>query len=138
MIVVDANLIAALILPVNENSETAERILVGDRDWAAPALWRSEFCNILVTAVRNNVMSVELAVEAMEAAEQVMSGSEFEVSAVEALKLAAGSGCSGYDSEYALLAMELDVPLVTYDGKLLSRFPEVAVHPDNHANLDRA
>ena len=133
MIVADANLIAALILPVHEHTETAERILLDDRDWAAPALWKSEFCNILATAVRNAYMNLELAIEALEAAEQVMSGSEFDVSAVETLKLAAESGCTAYDSEYAFLAKELDVPLVTFDKKLIREFPGLAVHPSEFA-----
>lgn len=129
MIVADANLLAALILPVNKNTEVAERILKVDRDWAAPALWRSEFCNILATAVRHGVMSVELGIEAMEAAEQVMSGSDFRVSSVETLKLAAESGCTAYDSEYALLARELGLSLVTFDKKLLREFPGIAISP---------
>jgi predicted nucleic acid-binding protein len=130
MIVADANLIAALILPVSGTSDTAERILLADRDWAAPALWRSEFCNILATAVRNEVLGLELAIEAMEAAEQVMGGAEFDVSSVETLKVAAESGCTAYDSEYVLLARELEVQLVTLDKRLLREFPGTTVHPD--------
>ena len=129
MIVADANLLAALILPVNKNTEIAERILMVDRDWAAPVLWRSEFCNILATAVRHGVLSIELGIEAMEAGEQVMSGSDFRVSSVETLKLSAESGCTAYDSEYALLARELSVQLVTFDKKLLREFPSIAVYP---------
>ena len=129
MIVADANLIAALILPVSHHTETAEAILLVDRDWAAPTLWRSEFCNVLTTAVREGVLNLELAIDAMEAAEQVMGGSEFAVSSIETLKLATGSGCTAYDSEYMLLARELDVKLVTFDKKLLREFPDVAVHP---------
>jgi predicted nucleic acid-binding protein len=131
MIVADANLIAALILPISEHTETAEQILMTDRDWAAPTLWRSECCNILATAHRNSVMNLELAIEAMETAEQVMGGSEFEVSSVETLKLAAASGCTAYDSEYMLLAKELSVRLLTYDKKLLREFPEIAIHPED-------
>lgn len=129
MIVTDTNLIAALVMPVNGNTAVAERILLQDRDWAAPALWRSELCNVLATAVRNGVMPLELAIDAMETAEQVMSGSEFAVSSVDTLKLAAESGCTAYDAEYALVAKELDVPLLTYDKKLLREFPGLAVHP---------
>lgn len=130
MIVADANLIAALILPVSPNTETAEQILLIDRDWAAPALWRSEFCNILATAFRNGILNLELAIDAMEAAEQVMGGSEFTVSSVETLILAAGSGCTAYDSEYVHLARELEVQLVTFDKRLLREFSEIAIHPD--------
>jgi len=131
MIVADANLIAALILPVSEGTDTAEKILLIDRDWAAPALWRSEFCNILATAFRNGVLNLEIAIEAMEAAEQVMGGAEFAVSSVETLKLAAESGCTAYDSEYVLLARELEVRLVTFDKRLLREFSAIAIHPND-------
>ena len=131
MIVADANLIAALILPVSEGTDTAEKILLIDRDWAAPALWRSEFCNILATAFRNGVLNLGIAIEAMEAAEQVMGGAEFAVSSVETLKLAAESGCTAYDSEYVLLARELEVQLVTFDKRLLREFSAIAIHPDD-------
>jgi predicted nucleic acid-binding protein len=135
MIVADANLIAALILSFDDNSETAKSILLNDRDWAAPRLWKSEFCNILATAIRRKVLNLELAIDAMEVAEKTMAGSEFEVSAVETLKTAAKSGCKAYDSEYVLLATKLNVPLITYDRKLLNRFPEVAIHPNEYEGL---
>ena len=92
-------------------------------------LWRSELCNILATAVRNGYLDLDLALEAMEAAEQVMAGSEFTVSSPATLRLAAESGCSAYDSEYALLARELNVQLVTFDKKLLEAFPTLARPP---------
>lgn len=129
MIVADANVIAGLILPVEGETGIAEHVLETDRDWAAPALWRSEVCNILATAVRTGRLELELAVEAMETAEQVMDGSGFTVSSTETLRLAAESGCTAYDSEYALLAHELNVPLVTLDEKLLKEFPKLAVRP---------
>ena len=136
MIVADANVIAALIFPLSENTDLAERVLYLNRDWASPALWRSEFCNILATAVRKGVLSLDIAIEAMAAAEEVMTGSEFNVSSIETLKLAAESGCTAYDSEYALLARELNVQLVTFDKKLLREFPGTAILPGDF--LDQA
>jgi predicted nucleic acid-binding protein len=46
----------------------------------------------------------------------------------EVLRLAAESGSPAYDSHYAALAQELDVPLLTHDGEVLGAFPETAVH----------
>lgn len=46
MIVVDSNVIAYLYLQ-GEHTAAAERLLLHEPDWAAPALWRSEFRNIL-------------------------------------------------------------------------------------------
>ncbi|MFP4031081.1 MAG: hypothetical protein ACLFRG_21355 [Desulfococcaceae bacterium] len=42
MIAVDTNVIAALVLPTSQNTESAEKLLDYDRYWVAPPLWRSE------------------------------------------------------------------------------------------------
>ncbi|MFO7865935.1 MAG: hypothetical protein R6V02_03860 [Candidatus Aminicenantes bacterium] len=46
------------------------------------------------------------------------------------LELAAASGCSAYDCEYAAPAKHLHVKLITNDQKILQSFPETAVSPD--------
>lgn len=53
-----------------------------------------------------------------------MVSAEHDVKSQEVLELARSSGCSAYDCEYAALAMQLDVKLVTMDGKLLKAFPK--------------
>lgn len=127
MIVVDTNIIAALVLPTSHHTEAAVRLLSRDRDWAAPVLWRSELTNILATGVRNGWFEMPQALEALEAAEEVIGDNQFTVPADEVLKLAASSRCTGYDTEFALLARDLTVPLVTLDKELLEAFPEHAV-----------
>ena len=127
MIVVDTNVIAALILPTSTQTDAAMRLLAADRDWAAPLLWRSEFTNILATGVRNGWFDLTQALEAVETAEEVIGDNQFIVPADEVLKLAVGSGCTGYDCEFALLAKDLDVRLVTLDRAPLEAFPETAV-----------
>lgn len=127
MIVVDTNVIAALILPTNEQTDAAITLLSLDREWAAPVLWRSEFTNILTTGVRNRWFDLAQALEAFEAADEVIGDNQFVLPADEVLKLAVASGCTGYDSEFALLARDLSVPLVTLDQGLLKAFPELAV-----------
>jgi predicted nucleic acid-binding protein len=67
------------------------------------------------------------ALEARELAEEVIGQNEYAVPADEVLKLAVNSGCTGYDSEFALLAQHLSVRLVTLDRELLDAFPDVAV-----------
>jgi predicted nucleic acid-binding protein len=127
MIVVDTNVIASLVLPTSGATEAAVRALEHDRDWAAPTLWRSELCNILATGIRNGWMDLSQALEALATAEEVMDGGEFTVPAAEVVKLAADSGCTGYDSEFVLLALQLSARLVTLDRGILEAFPEVAV-----------
>lgn len=47
---------------------------------------------------------------------------EFAVDSETVLELAAGSGCSACDCEFVALAEYLDVPLVSADQKLKTRF----------------
>ena len=130
MIVVDTNVIAALILPTSEQTEAAMKLLALDREWAAPLLWRSEFTNILATGVRNRWFELSQALEALDTAEEVIGENQYAVPADEVLKLAVDSGCTGYNSEFALLARDLSVRLVTLDRELLQAFPEIAVSLD--------
>ena len=127
MIVVDANVIAALILPTSGNTEAATKALEQDRDWVAPVLWRSEFRNMLATGVRNEWFELNHALEAMETAEALMEGGEYRVGSSEVLCLAAESGCTGYDCEYVVLAKQLSVSLLTLDKALLRSFPDLAI-----------
>jgi predicted nucleic acid-binding protein len=103
------------------------RLLADDRVWAVPLLWRSELTNVLATGVRNGWFDLPRVFEALETAEEVIGDNQFAVPADEVLKLAADSGCTGYDCEFALLARELEVRLVTLDRALLEAFPGFAV-----------
>ena len=46
------------------------------------------------------------------------------------LKLTVSGGCTGYGSEFAMLARDHSVRLVTLDRELLQAFPEIAVSLD--------
>lgn len=133
MIVVDTNVIASLLLPTSAHTEAAMTLLENDRDWAAPLLWRSEFCNILATGVRNEWMSHQQATEVLAQAEEVMAGGEFQVPISEVLRTAVASRCTAYDSEFVVLANDLQVKLVTLDRAVLAAFPDLAVSLDEYA-----
>jgi predicted nucleic acid-binding protein len=105
----------------------AMELLEQDREWAAPVLWRSEFCNILATGVRNGWLNAEQATEALASSEELMVGGEFEVPAAEVLRTAISSGCTAYDSEFVVLARELGVKLVTLDRAILKAFQTLAL-----------
>ncbi|MCP4896040.1 MAG: type II toxin-antitoxin system VapC family toxin, partial [bacterium] len=127
MIVVDTNVIASLLLPTSQHTVAAMQLLETERDWAAPMLWRSEFCNVLATGVRNDWLSAEQAMKALSNAEEAMDGSEFHVPAAEVLRTAIASNCTAYDSEFVVLAQDLGVKLVTLDRAILQAFPDLAV-----------
>ena len=121
MIIADANLIVYLLVR-GQYTEEAEAVYRKDPQWGAPRLWRSEFRNVLVLYLRRRLIGMEEAFDAMERAEQLMGGQEFEVDSSRVLRLTAASGCSAYDCEFVALAQDLGVLLVTSDRALIAKF----------------
>ena len=130
MIVVDTNVIGYLFL-ASERSDQAEQLLVKDIHWVAPLLWRSELRNVLTTYLKQDLIELEDALQIITEAEQLMQDSEYQIVSSQVLRLSAESGCSAYDCEFITLAMDLNIPLVTCDKKLLAQFPQVAISLDD-------
>lgn len=122
MIVVDTNVLAYLLIP-GKYTESAERLLVADPDWAAPRLWRSELRNVLATYVRNRLMEVADATALHQRAAALIGTEEYDVGTMDVLRLSKSSGCSAYDCEFIALADFLNVEFATTDMKLAKAFP---------------
>lgn len=129
MIVADTNIISYLFLPTRY-SEKASQLYRVDPEWAAPELWRSEFRNVLALYIRQNIVSLTEALALQDEAESLMANQEFTMPSAAVMNLVASSSCSAYDCEFAALARQLSVKLVTQDKKLLKEFPETAVSLD--------
>jgi predicted nucleic acid-binding protein len=129
VIVVDTNLIVYLYVH-GQRTAQAEAVLLRDPVWVAPLLWRSEFRNTLIGLVRKRALILEEALQIVRAAEDAMRGREYSIVSHRVLQLAADSGCSAYDCEYAALAEDLQISLVTADRHLLAAFSSTAVSPD--------
>jgi len=125
VIVVDTNVLAYLLLP-GEFTAAAEKLRADEPEWAAPALWRSEFRNILAGQLRRKTLDFDQVCRAQKLAEGLLAGLEYEVDSVAVLELVQGSDCSAYDCEFMALATRLDCRLVTMDKKLLAAFPQRA------------
>ncbi|WP_340104179.1 type II toxin-antitoxin system VapC family toxin [Rhodohalobacter sp. 8-1] len=132
MIVVDTNVIASMWVP-NDMDEWVYKVLKKDDDWVAPLLWRSEFRNVLSIYLRKNILEFSVILQATEEAEQLMGTNEFEVNSTQVMSLVSDSSCSAYDCEFVALADDLNVPLVTFDKKILREFPDIAIHPKEFA-----
>jgi predicted nucleic acid-binding protein len=130
MIVADNTLISYFTIE-GEFTEKATQVRQRDPEWVAPLLWRAEFLNVLWLHVRQGEFGLDLAIQHIDLAEDLIGERSYHVAPTDVLRLAVDSGCSAYDSHYAALAQQLDVPLVTHDGKILEAFPEMAVHPDD-------
>jgi predicted nucleic acid-binding protein len=129
VIVVDTNLIGYLLL-ASERTAQAEQALYRDSEWAAPLLWRSELRNVLAVQMRSRRMSLQHAQAVITEAEELMRGREYTVISLDVLRLAGESGCSAYDCEFVVLALDLGVPLVTVDRQVLAAFPQTAISLD--------
>lgn len=125
MIVVDTNILAYLYLPGDLTAQ-AEQLLTQDPDWAAPALWRSEFRNILAGFMRRDSLTFDQAYALQDEAESLLSGKEYSVDSYAVLELVRKSDCSAYDCEFVALAAQLGTRLATMDKKVLRNFPDIA------------
>ncbi len=129
MIVADTNLLIYFYVH-GEYSDLADKAFRKDPHWISPLLWRSEFLNVLAACVKKRFVDFDLAVAIIGEAERLMAGHEYAISSLDILRLAADSQCSTYDCEFVALAMELRVPLVTMDEKILAEFPGTAIRLD--------
>ena len=132
MIVVDTNVIASMWVP-NDMDEWVYKVLKKDDDWVAPLLWRSKFRNVLSIYLRKDILEFSVVLQAIEEAEQLMDANEFEVNSTQVMSLVSNSSCSAYDCEFIALADDLNVPLVTFDKKILREFPDISIHPEEFA-----
>lgn len=87
--------------------------------------------------VRQGEFGRDLAIQHIDLVEDLIDGRNYDVSPMEVLRLATESDCSAYDSHYAALAQQLDVPLVTHDGEVLEAVPETVVHPNDFPTGER-
>jgi predicted nucleic acid-binding protein len=126
MIVVDANILISLHVP-GESSEDARAALKREQ-WAAPVLWKSEFCSGLTRLRRAGKLQLDECLEYLKQAEGMMWGRSFSVQHPKVLAYAERSKASTYDCEYVVLADDLGLKLVTLDGPLVKHFPETAIH----------
>lgn len=128
MIVADTNMLAYLLIP-SDSSDDAEDVLVKDRAWVAPVLWRSELRSVLHNYVQRGDVTIARALELFAYAEEVLDGRELQVETDAVLQLAAHGRASTYDCEFVAVAKALGVPLVTADRALIKAFPECAISP---------
>lgn len=134
MIVADTNLIAYFFLP-GERTIAAEAVWVKDPEWAAPLLWKSEFRSVLTGYLRQGRLAMPVAEAIMARAERLVAGREFSVPSGRVLEAAVASGCSAYDCEFAVLAQDLGVHLVTTDREILQNFAGLAYSPEDFTKL---
>lgn len=130
MVVADTNVIIYLHL-FNQQTAIAEALYEQDPDWVAPALWRSEYRNVLALYMRQQLITLAEAHEYQAAAESFLARRDYAISSARVLTLSKQSHCTAYDCEFVALAEELNVPLITADKRLAKAFPEQALLLEN-------
>ena len=130
MIVADTNIISYLLLPTTF-SASVDLLYKTDSHWVAPALWKSEFRNVLALYLRKELISFEKAIQLQDSAELMMKDNEYNLTSSQVLSLVTKSTCSAYDCEFISLAQYLNIKLVTQDKKVLREFPSYALSIDN-------
>ena len=131
MIVVDTNIISYFYIS-SERSSQAEKLLIADSHWNAPALWRSEFRNVLSQYFRKKILAFNDVLLIIQQAEKLLTDNELEIPSAHIMQLVSSSNCSAYDCEFVALAQYLNVPLITADKKVLREFPNIAKSLDSY------
>lgn len=127
MIAIDTNILVYLWLP-SDKTPVAEKIYYKDSNWIAPAVWRSEFRNVVSLYIRRGVSFAD-GLESINRAENLMKENEIQVNSEEVMKLVQLSGCSTYDCEFVHVAQIRSVPLITFNQQVLRKFPDIAIDP---------
>jgi len=66
-------------------------------------------------------------VEIIKKAEELITEPSFEPSSESVLYLTDYSGMTAYDCEFVAVAQTLEIPLLTYDRRLVKAFPQTAL-----------
>lgn len=126
MIVADTNLLAYLLIE-GEHTEAARRVRAIDDGWIQPALWRSEFLNVLNLAVKTHLLDEAEAMRVWRSALAVFGSSEYEPEGADVLRVAIRRDISAYDAQFVTTALDLGLRLVTFDRRILKSSPDVAM-----------
>jgi predicted nucleic acid-binding protein len=117
VIVVDASVLANMVLYVDERGRKARTVLGGDTEWAAPEHWKAEVFSVVRGLMLGGKIKEEQAVRAVDRLPRL--GVDH-VSLDELLPRMweLRAAISGSDAAYVALAETREVPLVTSDARL--------------------
>lgn len=130
--VVDTNVLAYYLLRTDPFFDETRAFWRNAEEAWAPDSWRAEFLNVLWLACRAGALDAIQAEKTLFLAERLVtktvSSRQF---ANSALHLAMVHQHPAYATLFVALAMREDVPLVTWDRGLLTKFPNRAMRPSD-------
>ncbi len=130
--VIDTNVIAYHLLGTPRFAAAAATLLGEADEILAPALWEAELANVIWMAARAGVIQpkeapARLSLAARLGVRSVSTRSLWHGALVRSLQ----SGIAVYDTLFVELAYREQIPLATYDRKLIQAFPELARRPQD-------
>lgn len=123
MLLVDSNIVFALLVHSTPWHLAARELHQRDGDWCTESHALVEISNVLSRYVRVGELSSAKAVALMSEVDQRMRPRMRTVEHVDALRVALKFKVSGYDARFLLCAVELGHRLITEDAKLRKAAP---------------
>jgi predicted nucleic acid-binding protein len=130
MIVIDTNILAAIWIR-SEKTQIARNCIVKDPDWIMPTLWQSEFISVLTQYFKVNHLNKKLFINLYNDASSILENRTMNAPIDTVFDCIQASTCSSYDCEFIALAKHIGVKLLTWDKKVLSAFPDIAIKPED-------
>jgi predicted nucleic acid-binding protein len=129
-VVVDTNVIAYYVLGAADFAEESRTFWRSAGELLAPSSWEAELANVVWMAVRTGgVAAAEGGFKLQLAARLGIHSVAVRALWQGALARAVASDVPVYDTLFVELADREQVPLVTFDRKLLAAYPAVAKRP---------
>lgn len=125
MLLVDTNVIVALLIENTPWRQQVRDLFERDPDWRSETHALVELSNVLTRYVRVGEFEATAAIAAMDAAQRRFSPGLYQAAPTDALRIALEFGISAYDARFLAAARGLGVKLVTEDAKLRRAAPEL-------------
>lgn len=129
--VIDASALAALLMP-EDGGEEVEKAVKETERVSTLDLATYEVGNAVWRRVRRGELSMEegnVVVSTLLSLLETFEVFSYREVAADAFRLAVDAGITAYDAAYVVLAKKLDARLITLDGELLRKFPDVTYAP---------
>jgi len=131
MLVIDASALAALLMP-EDGGEEVEKAVKEAEGVSTLDLAAYEVGNAVWRRVRRGELSMEegnVVISTLLSLLDTFEVFSYREVAAYAFRLAVDAGVTVYDAAYVVLAKRLDARLLTLDGELFRKFPDVTYAP---------
>ncbi len=125
MVLVDTNVVFALLVRSTPWFEAARELYERDSDWRIESHGLVELTNVLSRYVRAKLLKPADALGVLSLAESRLGSRVVIIAHREALNMALNRKISAYDARFVYAAQLLGVPLVTEDIKLRKAAPDL-------------